>query len=399
VKQQASAPQKISLLTAIVVGMNCMIGAGIFALPIDLAKGAGPASIITMLIVVVAVWFMAMSIAQVATVIPTEGSFYTYTKSWGGHTLGLIAAGSYIMGLMIALGGIMGHIAGENLATYTSTVSPWTLGLLILVFLIILNILGIIVSQAVQYTIIGLTLLAMISITVICFLQADFHNLIPFAPHGVWSIFQVVPLCIFGLFGFETTASLFPILKNPEKNLPKALAYSISIVGLLYILFILSIMLVIPYNAFITTSTSRSLPLILSKTLSFGSWILPIIGVAIITAICGVIHSMMWGSSALLFSLLKQIKNHKIKHLIKTNKITQRTCVLIVGSITLAWYFPKLGALTFSFVSLGIVFAYLLAIIALLFTPYRKNPITIIGFLSTLGIFGIALAKVIIALF
>ncbi len=69
--------QKIGLAVATIVGMNAMIGAGIFAVPAALASHVGPAGIITYAFVILAVWFMGSSIARLAQLFPQEGSFYT----------------------------------------------------------------------------------------------------------------------------------------------------------------------------------------------------------------------------------------------------------------------------------------------------------------------------------
>ncbi|MEX2437693.1 MAG: amino acid permease, partial [Candidatus Babeliales bacterium] len=137
--------QKIGLATATIVGMNAMIGAGIFSVPAIMASEVGPAGILTYIFVIIAVWFMAQSIARVAQLYPEAGSFYTYTKPWAGHTGGLIAAFSYITGLLIAMG-LLAKFAGIFLAWYFPTLSPFTLGLCTLGALTLLNIVGVSLS-------------------------------------------------------------------------------------------------------------------------------------------------------------------------------------------------------------------------------------------------------------
>ena len=95
--------QKIGLTTATIIGMNAMIGAGIFSTPTKLLSYVGPAGILAYLFVVIAVWFMASSFARLGQLFPTEGSFYTYARQWGGHSMGLVSSGSYILGIVIAI--------------------------------------------------------------------------------------------------------------------------------------------------------------------------------------------------------------------------------------------------------------------------------------------------------
>src|SRR3989344_4196236 len=105
---------KIGVATATIIGMNAMIGAGIFALPAALAEKVGPAGILSVAFVAIAVWFMAQSFARVAQLYPQEGSFYTYARQWGGHYGGLAASSAYLIGLLIAMG-FLTHATGGHL--------------------------------------------------------------------------------------------------------------------------------------------------------------------------------------------------------------------------------------------------------------------------------------------
>src|SRR3990167_9031602 len=94
---------KIGLGTATIIGMNAMIGAGIFGISSLLASKVGAAGILTFLFAFFAVWFIAQSVARAAYLWPQEGSFYIYTSQWAGHTIGLIAASSYFIGFLFAM--------------------------------------------------------------------------------------------------------------------------------------------------------------------------------------------------------------------------------------------------------------------------------------------------------
>src|SRR3990167_1055951 len=395
--KQSAPIQKIGLFTATIISMNCMMGSGIFVTPVELSTMAGPAAILSMLFVVVAVWFMAMSIARVASIIAAEGSFYAYVKSWAGHTIGVIAASLYVLGLVIAMGGLLGHVAGAYAYKVLHIGTPWGLGLTILLLLTFLNLLGVVISKAIQYVIITLTVLALLSTTIICFFHADINNLFPFVPHGAWGIFQAMQVFILGLFGFEAAASLFPIVENASKNIPKALAYAISAVGVLYILFVFSIILAVPTHIF--TTSDMPITEALGQVLRYGSWILPFINIAIVTAVSGVLHSMIWSSSSLTFSLLKNLKSPWVKNLIKNKVITPRISVLIVGIPIILCHLPKPNfGLIFPLVAASIVTAYILAMWSLLSTKYNKSVITYIGLLTAFIILLSALGGAYIAI-
>ena len=83
--------QKIGLITAIIIGMNGMIGSGIFTFPAVFASNVGPAGILAFLFVIFSVWAVSFSLSYLARDYPEEGSFYTYTKQWAGNIGGFIA--------------------------------------------------------------------------------------------------------------------------------------------------------------------------------------------------------------------------------------------------------------------------------------------------------------------
>ena len=129
---------KIGLFTATIIGMNAMIGAGIFTIPSALTANIGPIGLCSFLLVAAGVWCLAQSFARVAQLFPQEGSFYTYASQSGGHMVGMIAAGCYLIGLLIAMG-LLTHAAGSYLHQTFPTIADTHLALIALVFLVLLN--------------------------------------------------------------------------------------------------------------------------------------------------------------------------------------------------------------------------------------------------------------------
>jgi amino acid transporter len=355
--------KKIGLITATIVGMNAMIGAGIFSVPAALALNVGPAGILTYAFVIISVWCMGTSIARLAQLFPQEGSFYIYAKQWGGHIVGLIAAGSYLIGLMIALG-LLAQRAGADLHSSFPMISATTLGVVTVVALVILNMVGVVMSEIGQLILICLTIFPLITTTIICFSKANIQNLFPFMPFGFSNILAATKAVIFGFFGFECAASLFNIVEDPEKNVSKALTWSIIIVGLLYLLFVISLILAIPLHNF-----SLEIPLSVSLSTVFpgNRWLLLCIHISIISAVLGTIHSMIWSASSLLVSYASKFRSKTVQTLLHRNYINQKSSVLIMGCcILLSFVTFKNMDLFFSLTSIFLITAFMLSMITLL---------------------------------
>ena len=388
-----SIPQgKIGVATATIIGMNAMIGSGIFTAPAAMAAYVGPAGILAYIFVVIAVLFIAQSLARLAQLFPEEGSFYVYTKQWGGHTMGLIASSAYFIGLLIAMG-LLSQMAGLYLVHFFPMLSPYALGLIALAVLVILNMFGAVLSSLGQHILIVCTLFPLVAITIMCLTKFNFAYLTPFAPYGFENVLKATRIVIFGFFGFECASSLFNIVHEPAKNVPRALTYSILIVGTIYTLFIASIILSTPLNLF----TDARIPV--SETLSIifpeHPWMINIIHFAILSAIIGTIHSMIWSSSNLLTLILKRVKSKTVSNLLANNIINNKTAVLLVGAcISISYISLKSLNLFFSLTAIFIVFAYITSMIALLMIPSEwksgRNIITILGIGTALLIFTFA---------
>lgn len=388
-----SSHEKIGLGTAVVIGMNAMIGAGIFSVTTLLGSKIGPAGIITYLIALLSVWFIAQAFARVAFLFPTEGSFYTYAYQWGGHTAGLLSAGAYLLGLLIAMG-LLCNIGGQFLHATFPVLSATNWGFSMLITLVLLNMLGMVLSKVGQYILIAATLYPLIITTLLCLCHASWANLTPFMPHGALNVLLGTKIAIFGLFGFESVASLFNHMHQPEKTVPKALKLTIIIVGTIYFAFIGSILIGIPQSIFVNnpniTISQALLEAFPAYPLLTGS-----IGLSIISAIAGTIHAMIWSSSALMLSFFKMLRLPWLTKGIHNNTITHRTTVLIAGIIIgLSFFTIHNLSVFFSLADAFLMIAFITAIITLLCIKSEwksgQNYMTIIGVFSAFMIFGIA---------
>lgn len=381
--ESTNAP-KIGVATATIIGMNAMIGSGIFSTPAVLAANVGPAGILAFLFVIISVWFIAQSLARVAELYPEEGAFYTYAKQWSGHLGGMLAITAYFVGLLIAMG-LLTQMAGTYLHTLFPDYSSYTLGLIALIAVVILNMFGVVLSEVGQHILIVCTVFPLIATTVMCFSKADFNNLIPFAPFGWANVLKATRVVIFGFFGFECATSLFNIVKEPQKNVPRALTYSITIVGIIYMLFVGSILLSTPLSFF----NDPRIPLSDTLQLVFpgNSWILKIIHTSILSAILGTVHSMVWASSNLLTLVVQKSNSAFGKQLLSSGILNTQSSVLLIGlSIFISYSTLKSLDLFFNLTSIFIVFAFIMSMITLLTLQSewksKQNIKTILGIIT-----------------
>lgn len=394
-----SSSQKLSLSVATMIGLNTMIGAGIFTLPSKLGALAGPAGLITYILAFVAIWFIAQSFARAAYLFPQEGSFYIYAKQWGGHTMGLISAGAYMFGLLFAMG-LLCQFTGSYLYSTLGFSNAQTLGLISLVAVVVLNMLGAKLSQIGQYILLVATIIPLAIIITMCLSKANVANLFPFMPYGPFSILRGIKVVVFGFFGFECVASLFNSVENAEKNVPLSLQYALFITGLIYFIFLASALLAIP-GALFAANSNLTMPEALQALFPANSgFIIAIVNFGIIIALIGTIHSLIWGLGALMLSYLKNMHNKTLQHYIHQGYITQNLTVLLCGIIVFTSFMTVNNVeIFFSLTNVGVVFAYICSIVSLLFVKSEwksgQNTKTIIAILAGLIIFGLAVESLI----
>lgn len=391
--------EKIDLRTAVIIGINTIVGAGIFSTTSLLGSKIGPAGIVTFLLACIAVWFIAQSFARVAYLYPQEGSIYNYSKQWAGHKFAIFTAFSYIMGILTAMG-LLVKIASQYLHDLVPTFGATAWSLIIISILLMLNIAGAKLSKIGQYILIVATMYPLVITTLLCALNIDFANLTPFMPGGFSSVISGTKVAIFGFFGFEGIASLFRIMENPQESVPKALRITLVCVSVIYLIFIGSILLGIPQEIFIN-NPNISIPQALMIIYPHHSYLVQSIGISIIFSIIATVHAVIWTGSEFLLSITKSIKNRSIQNLLTNNFINQKSMVILSCSIiTLACILVKNLSLFFSLADIFLLFAYISSITTLLFIKQEwksgQNYMTLVGLICAGTIFGIALQTLLV---
>ncbi|HBY05603.1 MAG: hypothetical protein UV38_C0001G0202 [candidate division TM6 bacterium GW2011_GWE2_42_60] len=370
----------VSLAT--ILGLNAVIGAGIFGVPAALQTLAGPAGIISYLFVIVAVLCIALAMARMSMKFPSESIFYTHTKLWAGHSGGIIATFSYVIGLTVALG-LLGKIAGSYLSLYLPFLSPTPWGVILIAGLTALCFTGAKGTHVSQIILIIFTILPLVLITALCSSKADFNNLIPFAPHGAWGAFSAIKAVVFGFFGFEAIPSLFSSIKNPQRTIPRAIILTVLITGIVYLSFTTAMLLALPTALFENSSTPLSKALLV--IFPTYKWLVIGIDLSIIITIAGTLHSMLLAVSSIFSATIKKITIHSPFSSIRNSLI-----LIAFGAICCTFIFNDINTL-FSLVALGITAAFAGSIVPLLLD---KSESFFYRFIALAGLGGTALIAI-----
>lgn len=241
-----SLERTLSLGAALAIGVGTMVGAGIFVFPGIAAGYAGPAAMVSFVIGGIIALMVAVSTAELATAMPESGGAYFYvSRIFGpfagfiigiGQWIGLVFAssfylsgfGQYAVDLIRQMGFQMGH-----------PVILLAFGTALL--LMIVNLFGTKGAGKLQNRVVIiltglLTLLFGYGLLNATGIVGETAWPTPFAPNGMGPVFTTTALIFTSYLGFVQIATVAGEIKNPKKNIPRALVGSVLIVAVLYVI-------------------------------------------------------------------------------------------------------------------------------------------------------------------
>ena len=231
---------KFGFCSIVLLGINGIVGTGIFLLPNKAYSIIGSASLGVLLFDAVIAGCIALCFAEAASLFTRNGGPYLYAK----HALGdfwafevgvlkwivtVIAWAAMAVGFATALGAAVPALSGDFAKDVISFI--------LIVCLTIVNIFGVNVSKFVNnlITISKLVPLALFIAIGIFFINGA--NFTPVFPQDIYvdgSFAQAAVLLFFAYTGFEVIAIAAEDMKNPKKNLPRAIIMCMLLVSVLY---------------------------------------------------------------------------------------------------------------------------------------------------------------------
>lgn len=233
---------KFGFWSIVLLGINAIIGSGIFLLPNQAYSSVGAFSLIVIIFDMFLATCMALCFAELSGLFKKNGGPYIYAKEAFGDFVG------FEVGFMKAAVSIIAWATMANgFATALSSVVPVVgdtiIKKVVIVALIsilaIMNIIGVNISKMLNNIVTVGKILPLIIFIAAGIFFINGGNFSPLFLNGHYEAgtFGAAALVIFYAFtGFESIASAAEDMENPEKNLPRAIIVVMIIVSLIYIL-------------------------------------------------------------------------------------------------------------------------------------------------------------------
>ncbi len=281
------------------MGVAAVIGAGIFSTIGSAAFNGGPGVILLFLITAVTCGFTALCYAEFASRVPVSGSAYTYSYvtfgeliawilGWAlileyciGNIVVAISWSSYFNNILhnvfhVDLPGwlTMGYStakrlhdaalqAGQPTEQLLFNTAPKIAGIPFIInlpaFIIVciitaLVFIGISESKKTANFMVGLKICVLIFIALvggyIIFTDDLTGNWTPFLPNGMTGVLKGVSAVFFAYIGFDAISTTAEECANPQRDMPRAMIYSLILCTLIYVVTTLVITGLVNYKAF-----------------------------------------------------------------------------------------------------------------------------------------------------
>jgi amino acid efflux transporter len=224
----------VSQGTALSVG--AVLGTGVISMPALAAAVAGPASLLAWLALILLSAPLAWTFAALGARHPDGGGVSTYVRlAFGPRAAAAVGWCFYFavpLGAPAAAafaGGYVADVLGGGRTTVVGTF------LVVMAVVFTMNWFGLRISGRAQLILTG-TLTALLLVTVITALpHARIANLTPFAPHGWTGVGSAAAVLVWGFAGWEAVSSLSAEYRNPRRDVPRAAAVAVVVVGVLYL--------------------------------------------------------------------------------------------------------------------------------------------------------------------
>lgn len=397
-------------LTAL--GIAAIIGAGIFSTIGTAASNGGPAVSLLFVFTAIACAFSALCYAEFASQIPVAGSAYTYAYASFGeiiawiigwdllieYAIGNIAVAiswsDYFTGLLSGYGihvpayltmdflsasrgfdKLNALTAAGNTAEITdgmrSAAEAWStaprigslpiiadLPALLIVFLVTaLVYVGIRESKRASNAMVVLKVAVVILVIVVGAFYVNPGNWSPFAPNGMGGVLKGVSAVFFAYIGFDAITTTAEECKDPRRDLPRGMLYSLVICTVLYIAVALVLTGIVNYK---DLAVGDPLAYVFGPEGAGVSWMAGIVAVSAVVALATVLLVFQLGQPRIWMAMSRDGLLPRIFSDIHPRYKTPWFATLVTGAVVaIPSLFMNLTEVT-DLTSIGTLFAFVL---------------------------------------
>ncbi len=230
--------RSLGLSDVVGLGVNCVVGSGVFLLPGLAAENLGPASLLAVLGAGILAGLIALCFAEVGSRFNSSGGAYVYSRAAFGDFLGFEVGWIATLAGILAWGALVNGFTVALAYFLPSADEGFTRAVLILGFVAVLgtvNLRGARLGARLSSVLTGLKLLLLFGFVIAGIFFIEKAHFTPFAPTGFAGFGDAVILFLYAYLGFENLVVPAGEMLDPRRSLPLALVLVMGTVTLLYL--------------------------------------------------------------------------------------------------------------------------------------------------------------------
>ncbi|KAK6617830.1 hypothetical protein RUM43_014058 [Polyplax serrata] len=398
--QKEKLKRVLTLADLIGLGVGSTLGVGVYVLAGSVAKNlAGPAVVISFVVAAIASAFAGVCYAEFAARVPKAGSAYVYSYVSVGELVAFIIGWNLILEYVIgtasvakALSLYIDALSNNTMQNTLREVFPIDINFLapypdFLSFAFVMVLAGLLATGVKESTFLN-NCFTILNLTIITFviiagsLKADPSNwFIPknetngqggeggFMPYGIKGVMEGAAKCFFAFVGFDCIATTGEEAKNPRRNIPLSILFSLIIIFLAY--FGISTVLTMMYPYYLQ-DPSAPFPHVFEQIHWIEvKWVVTIGAIfALCTSLLGAMFPLprilyAMGNDGILFKIFSKVNNKT-----KTPLISTILSGMLAGVMAMLLDLDQL----IDMMSIGTLLAYTIVAVCVLILRYPMAP-------------------------
>ena len=373
-------------LTMISVGAT--LGTGILVILGEAVPIAGPAVWLAFVLAGITALLSAVSYAEMAGMVPVSGSSYSYSYATLGEGVAWVCGWCLVLEYAVSVAAVAVGAAdyvNETLRVFglalpaSLTTGPGLAdnpggvinvsALVVVVLATVLLMRGAKESGVVNTILVFVKLGILVFFAIVAFTAFKAGHFAPMLPMGAAGVTAAASSVFFSYIGFDAASTAGEEAKNPRRDLPRAIIFSMLIVTSMYVLVAVTAIGARQWQWF----EGARAPLVeIVEQITGSSLAVLIFAVAAVLAIFSVVITVLYGQSRILLTMARDGMVPKF-----FGRVSQRTGTPLVGTLTVG----VLVAITAAFIplgeladatSIGTLFAFCLVNLAVIYLRFKR---------------------------
>ena len=229
-------PATLSTRSGTALYVGAVLGPGVLLVPALAAAAAGPASVIAWGALLALSIPLAITFAALGAARPEAGGTAAYARAAFGARAGAVTGWWFLAGVLLGgpavalVGGLyVADLLGAGRETAAAVAAA------IIVAVLAANVVGLRTTARLQLGLAGVLAALLLVAIATALPESRADNWAPFAPHGWSGVGTAVSLLMFSFIGWEAGSHLAGELRDPARQLPRAIFGALAIVVVLYL--------------------------------------------------------------------------------------------------------------------------------------------------------------------